>query len=342
MRSAAIEADVGTRVRKGDVLVVLETNMLQNEFALKKAELSEYRAKTRTAQAQLRLSEQELQRLERLRSSAAFSSARYQDKQQDVEKFRSTVAETAARVNQAEAELNIAGINLENASIRAPYDGVVTRRHTEAGAYLNVGDQVVSLTNDAALEIEAEIPAARLGGLTDGAIVTVDPETAPRFDAELRAVVPEENQLTRTRTVRFVPSEAGRPSLLAANQSVVILVPTGRPRTVTTAHKDGLLHRRGASVMFVVADGKAVIRPVVLGQSFGSRFEIVRGLAAGDQVVVRGNERLRPGQDVTIRRPGSRPGAGGQRGNRNWGNTPDSGGRPPRADAAPVSTSVAK
>ena len=332
---AEIRADVGTRVKRGDILTVLESDMLTSERDLKTAELAEFRAKTGTAQAQLRLAEQELQRIERLRKSSAFSPARYDDKRRDVERYRSAMAETAARVKQAVASLNITEINLANANIRAPYNGVITQRHTEAGAYLNIGEKVVTMTNDEALEIEADVPARRLSALTPGLKISVDPETAPRFDVVVRAIVPEENQLTRTRTIRFVPTAGATPALLAANQSVIVHIPSGPPRTVTTAHKDALLHRRGSPVMFVFAGGKVTPRSVVLGEAFGSRFEIVSGLGPGDMVVTRGNERLRPGQEVQVREPGSRAGrpSGGTDGRRGAGR-PE--GRPGGApDATP-------
>ena len=328
-----VRADVGTRVRKGDALIVLESDMLTGERDLRTAEIAEYRAKTGTAQAQLRLAEQELQRIDRLRNSSAYSPAREQDKRREVERYRSAMAETAARVKQAETARAIAEINLANAVIRAPYDGVVTHRHTEAGAYLNVGEPVVTMINDAALEIEADIPARRLTGLGPQARISVDPETAPPFEVRVRAIVPQENQLTRTRTIRFVPVDGESPALLAANQSVVLQIPNGPPRMVTTAHKDALLHRRGSAVMFVFADGKVSQRKVVLGEAFGNRFEIVSGLAPGDRVVTRGNERLRPGQDVVVRGGGAGPNGG--RPGMSPGMRPGGGkgGGTPRADA---------
>ena len=54
----------------------------------------------------------------------------------------------------------------------------------------------------------------------------------------------------------------------------------------------------GGWVVYVVVDGKAELRPVTLGQSAGSRLEVLSGLSDGEMVVVRGNERLRPGQPV--------------------------------------------
>ncbi len=329
---AEIRADVGERVTKGDVIAVLLTDMLKSERALKEAEIAEFKAKIQTAQAQLRLAEQELKRIERLRSSSAFSPARYEDKRREVERFRSLVAETTARVAQAEVERDMAQINLTNATIRAPYDGVITQRHTEIGAFVNVSDKVVTMTNDTALEIEADVPSINIGGLREGVAVSVDPETADAFDAVVRAVVPEENQLTRTRLARFVPKPGSDTPALAANQSVRIHIPTGPPRLVTTAHKDALLHRRGATVMFVYADGKVARREVTIGQAFGNRFEIVSGLNPGDKVVTRGNERLRPNQEVQVRGAGKRGRDGRKGGDRSATAGPDSGKRPNRTE----------
>ncbi len=329
---AEIRADVGMRVRKGNVIAVLLTDMLKSERTLKDAEIAEFKAKIQTAEAQVRLAEQELKRIERLRNSSAFSPARYEDKRREVERFRSLVAETTARVTQAEVERNMADINLTNATIRAPYDGVITQRHTEIGAFVNVSDKVVTMTNDTALEIEADVPSIHIAGLREGITVSVEPETAAPFDAVVRAVVPEENQLTRTRLVRFVPKPGSATPALAANQSIRIHIPTGPPRLVTTAHKDALLHRRGATVMFVYADGKVARREVTIGQAFGNRFEIVDGLKPGDKVVTRGNERLRPNQEVQVRGEGKRGQGGRKGGDKSADVGPGSDKRPSRTE----------
>ncbi len=317
-----VGVEVGDRVRKGDVLVSLVADMMAAERALKAAELKEIEASIRRAGAQFGLAAQELERLKRLRRSAAFSVARYQDKLRDVERFRSALAETRARAEQARAELRMADINLTNTKVRAPFDGVITRRHVEVGNFLNVGARVVTLVNDSALEVEAEIPSTKLGGLANGSIITVKPETSPPFKATVRAIVPEENPLARTRTVRFVPQFPLGVIKVAANESVQIEIPAGATRIVTTVSKDGVLQRRGQTVVFVVEDNKARMQRVTLGEAFGARFEVVDGLKPRDRVVVRGNERLRNGQRVKIRagRKGRRRGGeAGRRGGRRGG-----------------------
>ncbi len=307
-----VSVEIGDRVKKGDVLVTLVADMMSAERALKAAEVKEIEASIRRAGAQLALATQELERLKRLRRSAAFSVARYQDKLRNVERFRSALAETRAQAEGARAELRMANINMKYTKIRAPFNGVITRRHAEVGNYLNVGARVVSIVNDSVLEVEAEIPSTRLGGLANGSAITVKPESSAPFQATVRAIVPEENPLARTRTVRFVPQFPPGAIKVAANESVRLEIPASAPRVVVTVSKDGVMQRRGQTVVFVVVDGKARMQPITLGEAFGARFEVLTGLKPGDRVVVRGNERLRGGQRVRIRRPGQRGRRGGE------------------------------
>ena len=115
------------------------------------------------------------------------------------------------------------------------------------------------------------------------------------------ALVPGDNPVTRTRLGRFTPHFDDTATALAANQSVTLDIPVGRPRDVVTVHKDAVLNRKGKTLVFVLVDGKAQIRPVRLGEAVGGRFEVLKGLIIGDLVVVRGNERLLPGQEIRIK-----------------------------------------
>ena len=320
-----VRVQVGDRLKKGDIIATLVANMLTAERALKAAELTEFSAKIKTVGAQLRLSEQALERLKRLRKSAAFSVARYQDKLRDVERLRSSLVEARAKQVQARARLRMTNINLKNSKVLAPFDGVVTKRAVEAGNYVNVGSPVVTMLNEKSLEVEAEVPANRLGGLTNGTEIEVKPEFGKSFKATVRAIVPEENALSRTRAVRFTPEFISYDHTIAANQSVVLHIPSGAAKKAVTVHKDAITQRRGKRVVFVIKEtqrGMRVdMRPVTLGDAFGLRFEVLKGLKPGDRVVIRGNERLRPRQKVKVVQPGDR------RGRRGWNKKRGRGGK---------------
>ncbi len=303
--------EVGDRVEKGDVIAVLVDNTLKWGHELQKAEEKQYAAAVRTGKARLKLRRQELQRIERLIKSAAFSQARLDDKRQEVAVAESELAEAKGRLASARADRELTGINLYNATIRAPYPGVVSKRHIEVGAYVNLGDPLVTLVDDAHLEIEADVPANRTPALLAGTRIKAFINGTQEIAARVRAVVPEENPQTRTRTVRFVPEFTLGISGLASNQSVTLQLPAGNNGTVVTVHKDAILSRKGKTLVFLVEDAKAVMRPVQLGEAVGTRFIVNAGLVPGDKVVVRGNERLLPGQNIRIREPSKPAKAGG-------------------------------
>ena len=292
--------DVGDRVEAGQNIAILNPEALRAQRNLAAGQLAEAEAKVSTRQAALQLARQELFRLEGLRESAAFNQANFDDAQQEVAIADAEVAEAEGNVQTYAAELRLAEINLFNAAVRAPYGGVVSRRHTEVGAYLRVGDPVVDLIADEDLEIEADVPFQRLAGLQVGTAVRFLLDDSSEHWAVVRAVVPQENPLTRTRAVRFVPEFGTTENPLAAQQSVTLLVPAAAPRTVLSVHKDAVIKRGDQSIVYVVAGDSAEMRVVRLGDAVGSRLEVIDGLAEGDLAVVRGNERLRPGDSVTI------------------------------------------
>ncbi|NQU58888.1 MAG: efflux RND transporter periplasmic adaptor subunit [Rhodospirillales bacterium] len=295
---------VGDRVEEGDVIAVLVADSLHWQFQLRKAEAHEAEAALQTAKAAFDLRSQELKRLNRLKESAAFSEARMADKKLEVTSARSGMAESEAALVRSRANQKLAEINLYNTKVRAPFAGVVSKRHTDVGAYVNIGSPVVDLIDDRHLEIEASVPAIRIDGLNPGTIVTFQLEGALASEqitlpATVRAVVPDENPLTRTRKVRFTTNFSVSKRNLATNQSVLLALPAGEVSSVLTVHKDAVISRKGKDIVFIVEDGAANIRPVKLGEAVGTRFVVLAGLKDGDTVVVRGNERLRPGQKVT-------------------------------------------
>lgn len=291
-----MRVDVGDRVEQGDIIAVLVTDRPSSEKDLRAAEVAAAKASLATASAEVSLKRQELARLEGLRKSPAFSKGSFDDTRQEVVIAESRLAEARAALVSARVQLRLAEINLGDAEIRAPYAGVVTQRHTEVGSHLDIGDSVVSMVDDQNLEVEADVPAERIGGLipeTEVAIALGD----RRISAKVRAVVPEENPLTRTRTVRFAP-EFEDIEDLAANQSVTVQLPAGASRNVVTVHKDAILNRKGRTMAVIADHDTAEIRVVRLGAAVGNRFEVLDALKPGDVVVVRGNERLQPGQKI--------------------------------------------
>ena len=132
------------------------------------------------------------------------------------------LASSVAQLGQARAMHRQAEISHAYATVRAPYPGVITQRHVSRGVYVDPGDPVVTLVNDEDLEIEADVPFERIRALEPGTVVRVGLNGVADRNAVVRAVVPNENPLTRTRIVRFTPDFTGPALSLAVTVSVKV------------------------------------------------------------------------------------------------------------------------
>ena len=296
----AFLVEVGDRVEKDAILAVINADVIMAERDLSAGRLAVAKAQLETARAEIKLAQHELDRMTGLKTSAAFSKARYEDAEQGVIIAQARSRAAAAAVANAQSDLRLYELNLADTEVLAPYAGVITRRLTEAGAYVRIGDPLVYMISDQNLEIEADVPFQRLNGLDRDRAVNFTLDDGSHHTARVRAVLPSENPLTRTRTVRFLPDFNGIETSLADSQSVTVRIPVGADREVLTVHKDAILQRQGHTVVYVVKDGKAESRSIVIGEGLGSRVEVISGLSNGESVVVRGNERLRPGAEVRI------------------------------------------
>lgn len=300
-----LKAEVGDVVRNSEVIAILDDEILQAERALAESEFLEAKADMLAWSAEGDQAQTELDRQARLKKSTAFSQARFEDAQKKMAVATARIKRAEAKMAIKKAALKRKALDVAYATVRAPYEGVVVRRYTDAGAYVNKGDPLVKIIGTQSLEIEADVPFRRLGGLSLEREVDVTLDDGSRHTATVRAVLPSENPLTRTRAVRLRPKIGETVKSLAESQSVIVSVPVGKERRVLTVHKDAILKRQGANIVYVVADGTASPRTVLLGEAVGSRLEVVKGLAAGDKVVVRGNERLQPGAKVRIEKGSS-------------------------------------
>lgn len=297
---AEVHVQIGDHVDAGAVIAVLDREMLEVERDLARSRTAEARARLETRQARVGLVKLERERLERLKKTQAAAKSSFDDARQQEVIARAELREAASAIGSAEAQMRQAELALARSEIKAPYDGVITRRLVEIGDYLQPGTPVVHMVSDTELEVEADVPYGRIAGLVPGTEVQVTLDDGSTYPARVRAVIPEENRLTRTRIVRFIPDFNGSKGILAAEQSATVHVPQGAARDVLSVHKDAVTRRGDQSLVFVVEEETAKLRPVRLGEAVSNRFEVLGGLEPGEVVVVRGNERLRPNDKVRV------------------------------------------
>lgn len=288
----------GTKVNEGDLLITLNTDLLNIRLEQALARVDETTAAADTARVRIDRATVSFERIQRLRNSPAFNQGRFDDTEADLLVARSQLAEAAAALKSSQVQVAEARYQLERSEIKAPFAGVVIEVNTIPGAYIQAGSPVVRLLDVASFEIEASIPSRFMTFLEPGQSMEASLETGESLTLELRAILPIENTSTRTRAVRFAATGLGTISNTAIGQSLTVSIPVGAPRDVLSVPKDALVQSPGGWTVFVASEGKAQPRPIEIGLALADRYEVLSGLAPGDQVVVRGNERLRPGQDI--------------------------------------------
>ncbi len=299
----AVPIEVGDRVERGDVLAHIDAERLELEHAIAETAVEQARADLEAAEADVALAQQALDRIARLQGSGAFSQGAFDDRTSELARARSRAGAYRAAVSRAEAQLALAQYDLDYAEIRAPFAGAVIAKSAQPGAYLNAGAAVATLLDVGDLEVEADIPTEFVDGLEKGMVLSAIIGREAVTDATVRAVVPEEAMMTRTRPVRFAVDLNGLTDRLAAGQSVTLRVPAAEAREALTVAKDAVIQSPNGWLVYVAADGVAQPRVIEIGASSGDRLEVLSGLGPGDYVVIRGNERLRPGQPIDARLP---------------------------------------
>ena len=257
---------VGARVQEGDVLARMDTERLEIDLSVAEAEIAIAEAGIAVAEARLERAEKALRRAEDLRANSTIAEAQLDDRASDYAEAIGSRQQALARITSARNAMNIARYNLENATVRAPFDGVVLQVSTEVGEFVSAGSEVATLVDTGSMEIEANVPARFINALNPDVRVPAKTDTGGALDLSLRAILPTEFSATRTRPVLF---DINGPSDVAVGQSVTLDVPISAAREVVVVPKDALVQARGGWSAFVNDGGKASPRTVVVGAALG-------------------------------------------------------------------------
>lgn len=275
-------ADVGTEVEAGDTVARIEDTNLR----LRARELAGEKAR---AESRLNHLESELRRFERLAETNSAAISQLDQTRNDRDIARSDLVIVQARLEQVEDQL-------DRAHITAPFPGVVVERQARTGERVSVGAEVVRVVNPNDLEVVARAPLNYYTYVRAGDELAV--EAGERtLSAPLRATVSVGNESRHVFELRLNLEEA-----LPVGQTVRVTIPTADVREVLAVPRDALVLRGDGTAVFIVDDDNTARRiRVTTGIGEGDMIEVSGPIQAGDRVVVRGNERLRAGQEVTIR-----------------------------------------
>lgn len=323
-RLSEITVDLGSRIRKGQIIARLDPTDFRLRVRQAEAALQQARARlglapdgtddridpehtplVRQARAMLdegrrsrdrmaALWERQLIARAELDTAAAtlqVAEGRYQDAIEEVRNRQAVLAERRS-------ELAIARQQLLDSELRAPLDGAVRQRHVSAGEYLTAGSPVVTLVRTHPLRLRLAVPERVAASVRVGQPVSVKVEKDPtEYRGQVARLSPAINEEDRTLLVEAeVPNEHGRLRPGAFAEAEIITEREDRAVFVPVA---SVVTFAGVERVLTVHDGMSVEKRVQTGRRFGDRVEIVEGIRPEELVVVEpGN--LVGGQPVTV------------------------------------------
>ena len=285
----------GAVVRRGERLVVMDGKDLS--IAHREAE-----AAVRRERARLGFLDREVARLTELTGTDNVSRSQLEQTESERDVSREDLTAAEVRLERAQSDL-------EKLQIRAPFDGVVTERFKRAGEWVKDGDEVIAIADPNTIEIRAAASVANLPHLAVGQTIAINGAIGGEEKqglARIASIVNVGDPRSGLYEVIMTPLEAR----WHAGETLRAALPTSSPRRVVAVPRDALVIRRGGISVYRVADDKAEQVQVRTGVADTGLIEIIGEVKDGDQVIVRGNERLRPGQNVVVA-PGGEGGGGG-------------------------------
>jgi RND family efflux transporter MFP subunit len=328
----AVGVDIGSPVRRGQMLVRLDDAELKLRVEQASAQLQQAKASVRQAEEKiglrpgqafdpnrvaevaaarvaLDLAEKNLKRAEKLIESGDVSRQFYdqQRAQRDQLKEQYGVALAQARQNyagvdvartnvaNAEAALGLAKQNLSYAVIPAPIDGFVAERTADLGEYVSPQQKVATIVRTNPLRVRIDVPEQAISEVKVGQSVSATTSAWPdrNFSGRVARIAPNVSAQSRTLTVEAeIENSSGA---LKPGQFATVRILQERPEAAVLVPARAVVTEAGVSRVFVIKNGHAEQRLVQTGQTEGDLIEIKQGVAADEQVATNNVQQLSDG-----------------------------------------------
>ena len=305
-----ILVEEGDRVKAGQVLArlsreMIDTAMVQNRAQIARAEASIASARSSIAEAEAaRVQAQaSFERARALRPEGITSVETFEQRQAAAQQATARVASAREQLRLAEADKalteaqrNELSIRLERSEIKAPADGVISRRTARIGAIAaSAADPLFRIIRDGAIELEADVAETSLARIAVGQTALVRPAGRDSdLPATVRLVSPEITRATRLGRVRVALDD---PQGLIIGSFARGVIEIAR-RDAIVAPLSAVLFTNDGPRVQVVKDGVVESRAVRTGIRAGGRIEIASGLEAGEAIVAISGTFLRNGDRV--------------------------------------------
>jgi RND family efflux transporter MFP subunit len=278
----------GDFIKKGDLLAKLKSTDLK--LILKGA----IAAKEKSI-ANLEKAKKELARASRLKDANSIAERKYDEALYNYRALTQELAQNNAKIEQLEYEI-------AQKEVISPFSGFIADEHTQVGEWVSAGGAVVTLSDLSRIRITANVPERHAVLLPAQGRVKVQIKSLPDkpLAGKIYAILPRGNSESRTFPVRINLANPG--FKIRSGMEVFATFDLSRSKNALLVPKDSIITSGENKMVFTVADDKAVPVPVKVTGYFYGDVAVEGNLKPGDRVVIRGNERLRPGQAVSVQK----------------------------------------
>jgi len=230
---------------------------------------------------------------------------------EELETWRTKVRLAAADVAQALAALNQAKLNLHDAYVRAPFNGILQTRTVQTGQYVQVGMVLATLIRRDPLLLRFSVPERSGAELHPGQVANFKVrDNEKEYASKIVHVAAAADEGTRmvavTAEIRDTSDIALRPGAFAE-----ITIPVSASRTAPVIPQTAIRPSERGFIAYVIENGLAVERTLSIGmRTADGQAEVLSGLTPGELLVIRGAEALRQGAPVRVMKPGEQAAAG--------------------------------
>lgn len=286
----AWKKDLGDTVKKGDVLVLIDTPEVDQELA-------QAQAMREQIQARLQLARTSLNRWEGLRRSDAVSQQELDEKRADVQQLQADLNASSANVKRLQ-QLHDFG------RVTAPFDGVVLRRNVEQGALVAAGSSngarpLYELTQSKDLRLTVGVPQAFTADVSVGKEVGIKLMERPNVALKGRVERIAGGLDAATRSAQVEISLSNADGKLLPGAYVEVNLPLSRSSKTLVVPPNALQFRQdGPRVAVVDASGRVSLRNVKIGRDLGRAVEVLSGLSPADAVVLNPHDTIIEGETV--------------------------------------------
>ncbi|MBI1737912.1 MAG: efflux RND transporter periplasmic adaptor subunit [Acidobacteria bacterium] len=304
-RLMEVTADMGQRVKQGELLAKLDASRLRKQIDQDRAEARMLEAASKQADVLRQAAEVELQRQGELRKEGLGSLRDYDRARFNLDAYRIEIVKAAAEYDRAKAKVEDDEIRLARMDIRAPFDGIVSRRYARVGQSLLRDEKVLRLTELRPLLVRFTVPESARHAAATGAVVDVFPADAATGPSKARVVrtsmVVDAASGSLECTAQLVePVAAGLVPGMAVDVRIPGAIPLAQAGATVPA---AALRRTGEdrADLFVVMGDRLQKRSVKIGHESASGVQVLSGLSGGERIVARLSDKLQDGMPVRVR-----------------------------------------